>query len=106
MAKANRTKLRKSLVEQLCGIRKPPAHYSDLIEDYLNFWDIKELLQADINARGIAYETLSASGVPITKQNPSTKEIVMVNRQMLSILKELGMTTETLLSHKDDDDEL
>ena len=56
--------------------------------------------------KGISYETLSASGVLIVKQNPSTKEIVMVNRQMLSLLKELGLTTGKLTSHKDDDDEL
>ena len=106
MVKITRTKLRKSLIEQLCGKRKPPAHYSDLIEDYLNLWETKELLQTDIRDRGISYETLSASGVPITKQNPSTKEIVNVNRQMLTILKELGLTTANLRSHKDDDDEL
>lgn len=106
MAKVNRAKLRKSLIEQLCGSRKPPAHYSDLVDDYLNLWETKELLQADIKEKGISYETMSAAGVKILKQNPSTKEIVMVNRQMLTILKELGLTTEKLVSHKDDDDEL
>ena len=106
MAKMTRAKLRKSLIEQLCGKRKPPAHYSDLVDDYLNLWETKELLQANIKEKGISYETLSASGVPIVKQNPSTKEIVMVNRQMLSLLKELGLTTGKLTSHKDDDDEL
>ena len=103
MAKITRAKLRKSLIEQLCASEKPPAHYSDLVEDYLNLWETKEMLQADIRQKGISYETLSASGVPIIKQNPSTKEIIMVNRQMLLLLKELGITPDKMTVGKDDD---
>ena len=48
----------------------------------------------DIKTRGVSYETLSASGVPIMKQNQSIKDLVAVEKQMLSILKEMGLTTD------------
>lgn len=42
----------------------------------------------------MSYKTLSANGFEITKQNQSVKDMVAVEKQMLSILKELGLTTD------------
>lgn len=36
----------------------------------------------------------SASGYEIIKQNQSVKDVVAVEKQMLSILKEMGLTTD------------
>lgn len=37
---------------------------------------------------------MSASGYKITKQNQSVKDLVAVEKQMLSMMKEMGLTTD------------
>lgn len=86
-------KIRDSLVKQLEAKNANVPHFYDLICDYLTLHDTKKALQKDIKERGIAYETTSASGYKITKQNQSVKDLVAVEKQMLAILKELGLTT-------------
>jgi phage terminase small subunit len=70
----------------------------------MSLWDIKTALRKDIKTRGATYEETSSTGRMIWKSNPAVKEIVNVNRQMLSLLKELGLTTEN--TGGDDEDEL
>lgn len=82
-----------SLMEQLALSGANQEHYIDLIRDYMGMWDIKTKLLADIEVRGVVYKENSASGIPMMKNNPSTKELVAVNKQMLSLLKELNLTT-------------
>ena len=97
MAKTNdrRNKIEKSLMRQLIAIGANVDHYADLISDYMGLWDIKTKLLEDIDERGVTFVDRSSTGVPMMKNNPSTKELVMVNKQMLSLLKELGLSTET-----------
>ena len=87
-------KIKDSLIKQLEVKGAKVAHFENLIDDYLFFFDTKNKLQRDIRKRGVAYETLSASGYKITKQNQSVKDLVAVNKQMTAILKELGLTTD------------
>ena len=75
-----------------------------LICDYMNLYDIKKALQKDIKTRGISYETTSASGYPITKQNQSVKDLVAVGKQMLLILDKLGLTTGEIVPDSDEDE--
>ena len=70
------------------------AHFIDLIYDYLELYETKKKLQTDIKKRGVSYKTTSASGYEIIKQNQSVKDVVAVEKQMLSILKEMGLTTD------------
>ena len=84
----SKTKIKESLIKQL------EAKNANVIYDYLQLYDTKKMLQKDIKTRGVSYETLSASGVPIMKQNQSIKDLVAVEQQMLSILKEMGLTTD------------
>jgi len=83
-----------SLREQLALKGASLDHYEDLITDYMGFWDTKNALLADITTRGVVYQDVSAAGNLMWKNNPSVKELVMVNRQMLSILKELKLSTD------------
>ena len=66
----------------------------------------KKMLQNDIKTRGVSYETLSASGVSIMKQNQSIKDLVAVEKQMLSLLKEMGLTTDAPTGEDVIDDDL
>ncbi len=89
-----RSEILESLEEQLAMKGASLNHYTDLLNDYMTLWDTKNLLAKDIKARGVVYKDKSSVGVEMFKNNPSVKELVMVNRQMLSILKELKLTTD------------
>lgn len=88
-----RKKIEDSILDQLKNRGSSLAHYADLIRDYMSFWDTKNALAKDIKTRGVMYQDVSAAGKLMWKNNPSIKEQVGVNRQMLSILKELKLTT-------------
>lgn len=99
-------KIEESLRNQLKAKGAEVAHFEDLILDYLTFWDTKKLLKEDINKRGVCYETKSASGYPITKQNQSVKDLVAVNKQMLTILDKMHLTTDEPTGGESGDDDL
>ena len=90
----SKAKIKESLIKQLEVKNANVAHFYDLICDYLVLYDTKKALQKDIKKRGISYKTLSASGVQITKQNQSVKDLVAVEKQMMAMLKEMGLTTD------------
>lgn len=87
-------KIKESLIKQLEVKGANVPHFYDIICDYLVLNKIKKALQNDIKKRGVSYETMSASGYKITKQNQSVKDLVAVEKQMLSMMKEMGLTTD------------
>ena len=99
----SRAGVKKDLLEQLRVQGKTGQYFEDLINDYCSLWDVKTKLIKDIKARGVMYEDYSSVGVKVMKNNPSTKELVMVNRQMLAILKDLGLNSAEVA---EDDEEL
>lgn len=104
MRKPSKTRVKNSLIEQLTQIGANIPFFEDLVEDYMCLWDVKNGLQEDIKERGVTYIDVSSVGVEMMKNNPSTKELTMVNRQMLSILEKLGLSTDKCKI--EDDDEL
>ncbi len=100
----HKKRLRDALMSQLIAIGADIEHYIDIVEDYLQFWDIKRKLQSDIRKRGVSYRDVSSTGVEMYKNNPSVKELVMVNTRMMAILKDLKLTTDNVASDGDEDD--
>jgi uncharacterized protein YbaP (TraB family) len=92
-----------SLQEQLAMKGASLDHYVDLLNDYMTLWDTKNALSTDIKKRGVVYKDVSSVGVEMWKNNPSVKELVMVNRQMLTILKELKLSTDEMGGGDEDD---
>ena len=92
--KPTKAQIKESLIKQLETKGANVAHFIDLIYDYLQLYETKKKLQTDIKKRGVSYKTTSASGYEIIKQNQSVKDVVAVEKQMLSILKEMGLTTD------------
>lgn len=103
MAKSKRSLIKDSLLLQLATKGARLDHYDDLIDDYMTLWDTKNALAADIKKRGVMFKDVSSVGVPMMKNNPSVKELVMVNRQMLSVLKELKLSTDEPGGGEEDD---
>ena len=93
--KTRRKEIRKSLVEQLKNKGADIALFADQVDDYMQLWDLKEMLIEDIKETG----RRTSDG----KDNTSPKQLPIVNRQMLSLLKVLGITTDGIVGEEDDD---
>lgn len=94
--KGDQTKIEDSLLEQLALLGAMKEHYIDLIRDYISLWETKTDLMKDIEDEGVSYKEYSSTGTLVKKNNPSVKDFVMVNKQMLSLLKELGLNTSNI----------
>lgn len=94
-----------SLVNQLKVKGSDVAHFVDLISDYVSLLDIKNDLVKNIEEVGTIYFTHNTQGDTIQKTNPSIRELTAINRQMLAILKQLDLTTDTV-SGVDEDEEM
>lgn len=74
------------------------AYYDELIQDYVDLYELSRKYKADLKERGITYLDKSSTGTEMQKNNPSTKELLNISRQMLAILKELGVSAESALN--------
>lgn len=72
------------------------AHYQDLVNDYMKFWDVKNLLQKDIQKRGVSVRWYNGGGQEGYKKNESISELLKINKQMLTILSDLGIRASDL----------
>lgn len=104
--KVTKKAVRESMIAQLRAKGAETPAFIDMIDDYMKLWCIKEKLATDIEERGVVYKDLSSVGVEMMKNNPSVKEIVGVNRQMLSILDRLNITTDGAKIEECEDDGL
>ena len=93
--KTRRKEIKKSLIEQLRSRESDIALFADQVDDYMQLWDLKEMLIEDIRETGLRTED--------GKDNTSPKQLPIVNRQMLSLLKTLGVTTDNIVGEEDDD---
>ncbi len=103
MAESKRTKIKKSLIEQLEQKSANVEFYIDLVDDYMSLYDVKIALIKDVKKRGIVYEAIASNGLKVQKNNPSTKELTVINKQMLSILKDLELSPKTVIKENKKD---
>ena len=101
---ALRKAIRSSLLEQLQSKGCDIAAFENLVEDYMELFDEKEILAKDIRDRGITYLEQNVKGYEIQKENPSLKAKIMVHKQMLAILDKLGLKADTIITTEADDD--
>lgn len=101
----NEKEIRKDMIKQLKDRNILESHYISLVDDYMELWNIKNLLIADINERGVNVEWNNGGGQSGVKKNDSVNELVRVNAQMLKILSELGIRGADI-KHIEYDDEL
>lgn len=99
-------KIKDSLIKQLEKKGANVDHFMALIDDYIWYYNQEKEMQKDIKKRGLTFETTSASGYPIEKDNPSIKNAVTYNKQKLAILKELQLTTQNCILEDDEDETL
>ncbi|MBP3701706.1 MAG: P27 family phage terminase small subunit [Lachnospiraceae bacterium] len=98
------SKIKQSLLDQLKSKGADTAHFRSLVDDYC--WMDAEVkkMKRSIREDGPTITTTSAAGKEYQKENPAIKNIVLYNRQMLAILREMELSTKNVVT--DDDDEL
>lgn len=87
--------IRESLIQQLKDKGADLSHFTSLIDDYLYYHQQEAEMQADVRANGRLIDAVSARGVSYRRDNPAIKDAVLYNRQKLSILSELDLTTDS-----------
>lgn len=90
MAAVDRDKLRKKiksdLEKQMKNNGTTYSYHSDLVQDYLSLWDLKNELIDDIRATGI-----TVPGMHGPKSNPSINDLHKTNDRMIKILDALNL---------------
>lgn len=85
-----RETIQQDLLDQLERSGTTGAFYADLVDDYMEMWDAKNMLTADIRERGVTVTYYTQAGENI-KKNESVGELVKLNAQMLKLLCSLGI---------------
>lgn len=88
--------IRESLIAQLETKGANVAHFEALIDDYVEYFKLVKKMKKDIRDNGLSYTTVSAAGKTYEKDNPNVKLLPQYTRAMLAILKDLGLTTNSV----------
>ena len=96
--------VKRSLIEQLEAKGAGIDVFRDMIDDYMTMWDEKETLKQDMKEKGLRYSVTSGNGFETEKDNPSFKVFPLVNKQMLMLLKQMGLTTGDVTESLPDDE--
>lgn len=99
-----RNAMRRDLLHQLKENRVMGRHYTDLVDDYLKLYDIKNMLIDDIEERGVKVEYRNGEFQFGYKKNDSVTELTRVNNQMLKVLADLGLKAAEIENFEDDED--
>lgn len=83
-----RKRVEKSLKQQLVSKGADVEIFKNMIDDYMRLWDLKEMYFQDVKENGLRVDG---------KENTSPKQIPIVNRQMLAILKQMDITTDNVV---------
>lgn len=106
MAKLSARKIKDDLLDQLERSGTVGKYYLDLINDYMNLWKTKTLLQEDIDCRGVSVEYNNGGGQQGFKKNDSVDQMIKVNQQMIKILDYLDIKPSKQDGVIDDDKEM
>lgn len=94
--KTIRKRVEKSLRQQLVSKGADVEIFKNLIDDYMGLWDLKEMYFEDVKENGLRVDG---------KENTSPKQIPIVNRQMLAILKQMDITTDNVVREDGEDND-
>ena len=98
-----RKAIKAELMEQLERNGTVGKYYTDLVDDYMELWDAKNLLAADIRKRGAVVDYISNNGTKNKRKNDSVGELVKVNDRMVKLLDALGIAPVPAGSGLDDE---
>lgn len=88
------TNVKTDLIAQLQEKEDDTDSFKNLVEDYMSLWITKSLLIKDIQDNGINMVYNNGGGQSGVKANPSVKQLLQVNQQMLRILDKLKINAK------------
>lgn len=96
--------LRRSMLDDLEARGLTDRQYTDKVEEYIDFWERRQQLRADIDERGVTVEDAKGN----TVENRSVSLEIQTSRQMLAIFQALGFKDIACAARAamEDDDEL
>lgn len=95
--------IKEDLLFQLQTLNKIGKFYTDLVDDYIYFYQLKRKLQSDIRTNGIRYKQVNGNGIVVDKPNESILNLTKINSQMLKILNDLGLKEPQLDDYDGED---
>ena len=95
--------IRKSLLDQLERGGNDLPHFTDLVEDYMKMYVIKELANDDIRIRGTFVEWQNSETQYGSKKNDSVDQVLKTNQQMIKLLDMLGIKPDAGLGGEDEE---
>lgn len=92
-------KIRQSLTDQLKLRNSDIEVFREQIESYCRFAKLEDELWNDIATKGrMIVVTAATSGKKVEKENPSVKQVVMVSKQKIDILRKLRFDVDSVIS--------
>lgn len=91
MAKLTRNRIKQDLYDQLERNGMLGSYCQDMVNDYMELWEISKALARDIKERGVTVEIELADGRVKRVKNESVGELLKTNAQMLKILDSLEL---------------
>lgn len=86
--------VKNSLLDQLRANGADTPAFIDLVDDYMQFWVIKQMTKIDIITRGVYVTYNNGGGQSGTRENPSVAYQLKISSQMLKILQQLHIDVE------------
>lgn len=90
-----RDAIKQDLLDQMERNGTLGKYYVDLVDKYMDFWDMENDLIQDIKDRGVIVEYNNGGGQSGKKKNDSIDQRIKVSAQMLKILDSLGIKPTT-----------
>lgn len=106
MKKSKKMLIKESLLKQLEKKGANIAVFEDLIDDYMTLFEMKNACRRDFKKRGATFQEVNSKGAMVEKDNPSLKNFINANKQMLSIIDKLKLDPNLIEPDDDADDNL
>ena len=97
--------VRKDLIHQLEKRKALSSIFMDLIEDYMDFWVIKEQLKEDIRQRGVYVKYDNGGGQTGYTSNSSVDNLLKVSSKMRDILKQLEISVDVVSTEMEEEED-
>ena len=105
MEKARVESIREDLINQLELKGMHHSYYRDMVDQYCDYFEMKNDLMEDVKKKGVRVEVTSGNGFTTSKDNGSIMLSIKVTQTMLKILNDLGLR-EPVMSDVSEDDYL
>ncbi len=86
--------VKSSLLDQLHDAGADTPVFVSLVDDYMEFWILKEMTKIDIITRGVYITYNNGGGQKGTKENPSVAYQLKISSQMMRILTQLKLDVD------------